>query len=95
MEQADLHKLDMSSFKARNSAILETLEAQEQERNSLWEALQKAREDGERLRQEAYEKAPTTPTTTGEDIAAPTSADLMAMLENDTEEESPEKMTSS
>jgi len=90
---AHLYKLDMSSFKARNSAILETLEAQEQERDSLWAALQKAREAGERLREEATkEETKESFKSISEDddpdpIAAPTSADLMAMLEEEQQQQ--------
>eukprot|EP00634_Sargassococcus_sp_CCMP2135_P006037 CAMPEP_0198651616 /NCGR_PEP_ID=MMETSP1467-20131203/5813_1 /TAXON_ID=1462469 /ORGANISM="unid. sp., Strain CCMP2135" /LENGTH=258 /DNA_ID=CAMNT_0044387515 /DNA_START=18 /DNA_END=790 /DNA_ORIENTATION=+ len=80
---ADLHKLDMSSFKQRNSAILETLQAQEQERDSLWAALQKARLDGEKLREEADRKGSVEDEVSMDDetMKAPTNADLMAMID--------------
>lgn len=83
-----LHRLDMSSFKKRNSAILHDLEAQEQERNSLWAALQRAREDGERLRQEEMsipneEEKLLPPEPSASEERAPTSAELMAMLSPD------------
>mmetsp|Transcript_6375 Transcript_6375/g.9525 ORF Transcript_6375/g.9525 Transcript_6375/m.9525 type:complete len:275 (-) Transcript_6375:159-983(-) len=84
-----LHKLDLSGFKARNSAILSDLEAQEQERNSLWAALQKAREDGELLKQEAERKEEANSSNVDEisnkeEVEhAPTSAELMAMICNE------------
>ena len=47
-----LNKLDLGSFKRRGSNIVDQLEAQEQERDSLWAKLKEAREAGERLRAE-------------------------------------------
>ncbi|KAJ8601985.1 hypothetical protein CTAYLR_002718 [Chrysophaeum taylorii] len=82
-----LHRLDMTSFKKRNSAILPHLEAQEEERNALWAALQQARHDGERLRQEELalatdEDAEVVGVADSKELEerAPTSAELIAML---------------
>lgn len=88
-QESVLHRLDMSSFKKRNSAILRDLEAQEEERQTLWAALQQARLDGERLRQEelAVSKedetaktllaTPVDGNTQELEERAPTSAELM------------------
>lgn len=75
----DLYKLDLASFRNRNSSILKTLEMQEQERDSLWAALQKARLDGEKLREEAT-KEDVVLEKKEDPVSAPTSADLMAIL---------------
>lgn len=78
--RASLHRLDMTSFKKRNSAILRDLEAQEVERDSLWAALQQARLDGERLRREEEAVKVDDSPLPAEAPDAPTSAELMAML---------------
>lgn len=83
--EQQLHRLDMTSFKKRNSAILRDLEAQEQERDSLWAALQQARLDGERLRQEELALSSKEEDSARDEGAAdaeleeraPTSAELM------------------
>ena len=43
-------RLDIASFKQRNSAITEDLERQEVERENLWKRLQAARAEGDQLR---------------------------------------------
>ena len=82
-----LNKLDLGSFKRRGSNIVDQLEAQEQERDSLWAKLKEAREAGKRLRaEEARAEAlgdagAATPKPADPDLlSAPTSAELMAML---------------
>ena len=43
-------RLNIASFKQRNSAITEDLERQEVERENLWKRLQAARAEGDQLR---------------------------------------------
>ena len=60
-------RLDIASFKQRNSAITEDLERQEVERENLWKRLQAARAEGDQLRALAQR-------STDEDLSASSAA---------------------
>ena len=60
-------RLNIASFKQRNSAITEDLERQEVERENLWKRLQAARAEGDQLRALAQR-------STDEDLSASSAA---------------------
>ena len=77
-------RLNIASFKQRNSAITEDLERQEVERENLWKRLQAARAEGDQLRALAQR-------STDEDLSASTAASprAIATIHEAPEEEEP------
>jgi hypothetical protein len=78
-------RLNIASFKQRNSAITEDLERQEVERENLWKRLQAARAEGDQLRALAQR-------STDEDLSASSAASsprAIATIDEAPEEEEP------
>ena len=77
-------RLNIASFKQRNSAITEDLERQEVERENLWKRLQAARAEGDQLRALAQR-------STDEDLSASTASSprAIATIDEAPEEEEP------
>ena len=77
-------RLNLVSFKQRNSAITQDLERQEVERENLWKRLQAARAEGDQLRALAQR-------STDEDLSASTASSprAIATIDEAPEEEEP------
>ena len=78
-------RLNLASFKQRNSAITQDLERQEVERENLWKRLQAARAEGDQLRALAQR-------STDEDLSASSAASsprAIATIHEAPEEEEP------
>ena len=78
-------RLNIASFKQRNSAITEDLERQEVERENLWKRLQAARAEGDQLRALAQR-------STDEDLSASSAASsprAIATIDEAPEEDAP------